>query len=126
MPPISYTHVVSIRNKIINPKIQMKELILVYTSTTIITRKHVNDKEGKRSSYSLKVCSNLCQDISIISSSDICSSTDCREEAPPATAMFFNNSMEVRTTCVEKRTYFNLAEGVMQTELEWEDVFLKY
>lgn len=62
---------------------------------------------GKRSSYSLNMRSKLCQDISIISSSDICSSTDCREEAPPATAMFFNNSMEVRTTCVEKNSFIS-------------------
>lgn len=39
-----------------------------------------------------------CHSISIISSSDICSSTDCREEAPPPTAIFFSSSIEVMNT----------------------------
>lgn len=39
---------------------------------------------------------------SIISSRDICSSTDFREEAPFSTAMFLSNSIEVRHTWAEK------------------------
>lgn len=40
----------------------------------------------------------LHQFSSINSWRESCSSTDCREEAPPSTAMFFTNSIEVKDT----------------------------
>lgn len=55
----------------------------------------------------------LCQYISI-SSSDICSS-DCREEAPPPTAIVFNNSIEVRTTWDRKK------KAESRSQMQWQE-----
>lgn len=60
--------------------------------------KHVNMPISEITASTFFKCSKVHQHISIISSRDICSSTDRKEEAPPSTAIFFNNSIEVRTT----------------------------